>query len=219
MKACTNPNCKQINPQLLTEFYRSKGNKDGLFSRCKACTNLANRAYLQTPERKTANVLYKKEYQQTPERKTYRKRYSQTPEGKAIQTRANKKRWSTPEGKAKKLQANKKYRQSSEGKAKLNALTVKRQAKKLQRTPPWLTKEQHKENAEFYSIVQEIQWLGSPLDPLEVDHIVPLQGENVSGLHVPWNLQIIPQSLNGIKSNTFDSVEYNKVYFPEFCEG
>lgn len=84
---------------------------------------------------------------------------------------------------------------------KCNAGNARYRAAKLKATPPWLTQVHWVQINEFYSLAKELQWLSDPNDPLQVDHIIPLQGENVSGLHVPWNLQILPKSKNSGKRN------------------
>lgn len=53
--------------------------------------------------------------------------------------------------------------------------------------------------------------------PHEVDHIIPIAHPDVCGLHVPWNLQVIPRSLNRIKNNKFDYTNENKSWI-EICK-
>lgn len=40
---------------------------------------------------------------------------------------------------------------------------------------------------------------GKDGEPYEVDHIIPLHGKNVSGLHVYWNLKVIRKDINRAK--------------------
>ena len=89
----------------------------------------------------------------------------------------------------------------------LNCINAKRHASKLQRTPKWLTEEHFEQIQEFYTLAKELQWLSE--EKLNIDHVIPLQGEAVSGLHVPWNLQILNQSDNFKKHNSFDGTYNN----------
>ena len=66
-------------------------------------------------------------------------------------------------------------------------------------TPKWLTAEQKLEIRFHYRLA--IALSRSTKIPHAVDHIVPLQGEDVCGLHVPWNMQVLTQDENLQKSN------------------
>jgi hypothetical protein len=74
-----------------------------------------------------------------------------------------------------------------------------RRAAKLSATPSWLSEEDKEKIAGYYFTAQ--QKTKNLNEVFHVDHIVPLQGKNVCGLHVPWNLQIIPAAANLSKSN------------------
>lgn len=73
------------------------------------------------------------------------------------------------------------------------AQNLARQTATSQSTPPWLTKAQRKRINDWYRLGRAIGY--------HVDHIVPLQGKNVCGLHVPWNLQTLSPLDNRIKGN------------------
>jgi hypothetical protein len=100
-------------------------------------------------------------------------------------------------------EALKKYKKeyASKKQAKLTSLERKRQAAKLNRTPVWLT--------EFDKLKIECLYQVAAMRTREsgyewhVDHIIPLQGKTVSGLHVPSNLQVIPATENLRKNNLY----------------
>lgn len=96
-------------------------------------------------------------------------------------------------------QAEKRWRENNP--YKYTAIVAKRRAAKQSRTPAWLTSTHlaainavYKHAAELTKVTG-IVW--------HVDHIIPLQGKTVSGLHVPWNLQLLPATENIKKGNRY----------------
>jgi len=74
-----------------------------------------------------------------------------------------------------------------------------RRTKHKQATPKWLTQEHKAQIKQFYLDAMLISKVTGV--PYAVDHIIPLRGELVSGLHVPWNLAVITREENSKKSN------------------
>lgn len=81
---------------------------------------------------------------------------------------------------------------AKENSGKVTAYAREYQALKLNRMPKWLTAEQINAIKKVYE---------NRPKGYHVDHIIPLKGKNVSGLHVPWNLQYLPAKDNLKKSN------------------
>ena len=67
-----------------------------------------------------------------------------------------------------------------------------------QATPPWADKEQMLATYEY------AHWLRGIGVDAEVDHIIPLYGRGVCGLHVHCNLRVVLKSVNRSKNNMID---------------
>jgi len=82
-----------------------------------------------------------------------------------------------------------------------NAINAKRRASLLGQTPIWADFEKIK------SVYKEAARITRETGiPHEVDHITPLRGEFVSGLHIHDNLRVITRSKNRSKKNRMESL-------------
>ena len=91
---------------------------------------------------------------------------------------------------------------NKDNKDKKLVLTRKRQISKINRTPKWLTDFDKLKIKCIYSIAAMLARENK--EPWHVDHIIPLKGKMVSGLHVPSNLRAIRGSENMKKHNEFE---------------
>jgi len=81
---------------------------------------------------------------------------------------------------------------------------AKYRASKRNACPPWLTKEHLQSIRDIYTLRQEVSEKTGVVH--QVDHIVPLQGKYICGLHVPWNLQLLTAVENNRKNNSFEQL-------------
>lgn len=177
----------------LTEFGKDKKRKDGLNPYCKNCHNVKNKVWKKANREKVkaTNRTYK---ENNPDKvKAINKSYRESNPEKSktsntVWYKINRKR---------QKDTTKKWKKDNPDKT--NAQTARRRAKKLRATPLWLTLEQKQQIDNIYTECSKLT--RETGIPHEVDHIIPLQGKEVRGLHVPWNLQILTASENRSKNN------------------
>jgi HNH endonuclease len=184
--------CKES--KQLHMFSKNASKKDHLNIYCKQCLKIKKAQYRSNPVYKEKEREYKKQYrlQTSEEHKSYMKEWhiknSEEQREYRVKYRKDNIEYFISYNKA--------------NKHKILANTRKRQASKMQRTPKWIGKDELWLIQEDYKLaILRTKMFGFKW---EVDHIIPLQGKLVSGLHVPENLMVIPRKDNRQKHNRFE---------------
>lgn len=155
----------------ISEFNKSKNTRDGLVYKCRSCSARINAEW-----RKRNPNGFREWYSGNRERRAdYWVRWYA----------ANKKRRADS------------YRAWARANPHvLNAIVARRNAAKIRATPAWADEGKIRilyERAAYLTKITGVRH--------EVDHIYPLQGKRVCGLHVSENLQILTRSQNARKRN------------------
>lgn len=160
-----------------------------------------------------ARKQYQKEYAQRNREKAYArvkewrsnnpelwaeqaKRYAEKYPEKAV-ARTTRWRKKDPEHAA---QISKKTREKNRARIKSNKAAYR--SGKTNRIPAWLSDFDKLKIKCIYSIATMLTRVNK--EPWHVDHIIPLHGKTVSGLHVPSNLRFIKGEENLLKNNKFE---------------
>lgn len=201
MRTCTS--CGVARP--ISEFNKQASARDGLKRRCKACQSSENRArYERAGDHIRATV---KAYAATNADKVSASKRESYVRNKAVRlasqkeyTRVNRDRIyarnreyikARPE---KEREYGRRYRQANLHMGRARA--SRRLAQKLKATPSWANAQKIRA---FYESADALGMLTGEWH--HVDHIVPLQGKTVCGLHNEFNLQILTAFDNVSKGN------------------
>jgi len=189
--------CKEVKEK--SEFGSNRSKPDGLHNACKVCDSLRKkRHYVKNRE---AILNRRKEYQVKNCDKIRERKKKYRVENREIIRNRDKEHYKN--NREVKLKRQKEYVQNNRD--KVNTWVANRRARKLNACPDWLTQEHHNVIADLYATAQKLT--KETGIPHHVDHIVPLKGKSydlgtkrmrhtISGLHVPWNLQVVSEEEN-----------------------
>jgi AAA15 family ATPase/GTPase len=173
MKYC--PKCNTNKD--FSSFSKNKSRSDGLQGYCKECLKKINTDYLinnpdKLEEKKIKAGLYNKKEKVIQ----YQKLYEKTQKGIEVRKKIFKKYKTTH-------------------KDKVNARNAERRAKLLNAMPKWANKQKI---LDFYVTAKALSMHTKTW--YHVDHIIPLNGNDVCGLHCENNLQILTAQENLTKN-------------------
>ena len=215
MKLC--PKCVTEKPY--EDFYKCKSNRDGFQSYCKTCIKAANTTWAK--EHKEAFKEYSRNFANTPHRKAYLEHYkelnSEKLKAKIAEYKAanvdkikESNRLYRENNKDKIRDSNKRYVEKNlatvlskakayreANKPKYAKHTALRRAEERRAKPLCLSSDDIKRMELIWGLRDLKSFVTG--QEFEVDHIVPLRGKTVCGLHVPWNLRVIPKKENRSK--------------------
>lgn len=195
-KICTK--CKE--KKSVDLFYKRSDQTDKYTSACKSCKRSHDNAHYAKTETKQKKAEYAKNLRTNKEflekEKKYKYEYNRKTEVKNCKKLKQQERRKNLEVVLKERMRGLEYAKKHPEKFAMKTRT--RKASKLKRTPQWLNNGHLFEIECIYKYCSSLRMIGLKY---EVDHIVPLQGKTVSGLHVPWNLQVILGKENASKGN------------------
>jgi len=202
MKTCNK--CGTLKP--VTDFAKRKDTRDGMSYKCKACDNAYQaQRYAKDPDKIKASV--RRWSEANPERKrTTNKAWREANAEYIAAANANWYAANTDHARQSmaawhKANAEARSQYSAEWRKKNPgrdlALSRAKKARKIQRTPTWAD---HDKITAIYEEAAAMRALGIDV---HVDHIVPLRGKLVSGLHTHTNLQLLLATDNLTKRNKF----------------
>jgi hypothetical protein len=174
-------NCCKIQKSFF-EYHKKTKSKDGLNDICKSCANEKARMWYDKNKERNHETMRKWRFKN-------RDKYL-----------ADSSAWQY-NNKDRVKDKNRRWRDKNRGLC--NSFKAKRRSFKRNATPKWLTDKQKSAIRCLYIIANFLS--NKTGIKYHVDHIHPLAGDNFAGLHVPWNLRIIPAQDNMVKSNKMPS--------------
>lgn len=174
-----------------SHFSTRKGSKDGLRNDCKQCVSNRNKEYYSKNKDKILDQVH--EYYEHNASTILNQKAMYYEKNKSSILEDRKKYYLENKAAVRNYQS--KY--ALENRAYFSASNAKRKAQKLRATPAWADKEHIKSFYILCSLNREAGY------DVHVDHIVPLQGKTVCGLHCEANLRLAYASDNLTKGNRY----------------